>query len=207
MAKKVEKKPDKKGSDKKGKVLKKDNMGMKDKPERIILSKQRPVPAHIDLTKESKDFKNVIRISNKDIPGYLTIKDGLMSIYGIDNRMGKVIEDVFIRKVNKPIKKIGYLTDDDVVILEDLIINIDKEVPKWLINRQNCDDGIDYKQAHLTMSDLKLAQRKEIQKLGKTKSYRGLRLQWGLPVRGQRTRSTFRKSSAVGVTKKKEGKK
>ena len=41
---------------------------------------------------------------------------------------------------------------------------------------------------------------------GKIKSYRGLRLQKRLPVRGQRTRSNFRRSKGkvVGVKKKKK---
>jgi len=39
----------------------------------------------------------------------------------------------------------------------------------------------------------------------KTKSYKGLRHQWGLPVRGQRTKANFRKNkgkSSLGVQKK-----
>jgi small subunit ribosomal protein S13 len=194
--KKQEKKDKKEGS-----VAIKDN-----RPERILSSKQRPVLSHIDLSKEGKDFRGVVRICTTDIPGYLKIGDGVVMIYGISTRLGRIIEKKFAEKSGKDVKKIGYLTDDDVILLDKIIENLDKEIPEWLLNREKLDDGAESRNAHLIMADLKLAQRKEIQKLGKLKSFRGLRLQWGLPVRGQRTRSTFRKGVSVGVTKQKEKK-
>jgi small subunit ribosomal protein S13 len=208
MADKKEKSAPNKGDKKQEKKDKKDgSANIKDnRPERVFSSKQRAIPSHIDLSKEGKDFRGVVRICTTDIPGYLKIGDGLVMIYGINTRLGRIIEKRFLEKIGKDIKKIGYLTDDDVIVLDKFIENLDKEIPAWLLNRDKFDDGAIAKDSHLIMADLKLAQRKEIQKLGKLKSYRGLRLQWGLPVRGQRTRSTFRKGASVGVTKIKEKK-
>lgn len=171
------------------------------KQERVFKQKTRPVPSHLDLSKESEDFKHVVRISNRDIPGYLSIGHGLEVIYGISNRLGQAIETVFYKKTGQAHKKVGYLTEEDVNILNEIIENLDKEVPSWLLNRERAIDTTSKK--HLIMADLKLELRKNLQRLGKIKSYRGLRLQWGLPVRGQKTKSTFRKSGAVGVNKKK----
>jgi len=200
--------PPAKGDKKQDKKDKKEGpLGVKDnRPERVFSSKQRVVPSHIDLSKEGADFRGVVRICTTDIPGYLKIGDGIVMIYGISTRLGRIIEKKFLEKIGKNVKKIGYLTDDDVLVLDQVIENLDKEIPSWLLNRAKLDDGIETRNAHLIMADLKLAQRKEVQKLGKLKSYRGLRLQWGLPVRGQRTRSTFRKGASVGVTKQKEKK-
>jgi len=197
----------KKGAKQNDKKVKKDSSAtVKENKAERVFSKQRPVPSHIDLSKEGQNFRGVVRVCTTDIPGYLKIGDGLVMIYGINTRLGRIIEQKFIEKTGKDVKKIGYLTDDDVIVLDKLIENLDKEIPAWLLNRSKMDDGIEIKNAHLIMADLKLAQRKELQKLGKLKSYRGLRLQWGLPVRGQRTRSTFRKGASVGVTKQKEKK-
>jgi len=191
--------------DKKDKKSDKKESTIKDnRPERVLSSKQRPTPSHIDLSKEGKDFRGVVRICYTDIPGYLPIGDGIVMIYGLNLRLGRIIEKKFMEKTGKTTNKVGYLTDDEVLVLDKIIENLDKEIPDWLLNRSNFDDGVESRKAHLIMADLKLAQRKEIQKLGKLKSYRGLRLQWGLPVRGQKTRSSFRKGASVGVTKKKE---
>ena len=53
------------------------------------------------------------------------------------------------------------------------------------------------------MADLDFTIRKDVQRMNETKSYKGLRLSWGLTVRGQRTKSTHRgKGPVVGVQKK-----
>lgn len=172
------------------------------RPERVVREKTRHAPSHMDLSKEGQDFKHVVRIVSRDIPGHQTIGESLTIIYGISNRLGRIIESIFERKTGKRIEKVGYLTEEDIKNLEEVITNVHKEVPQWVLNRPKSfsEDG----SKHLTMADLRLELRKDLQRLGKTKSYRGLRLQWGLPVRGQKTKSTFRKSGgSVGVTKKK----
>src|SRR3990167_8425454 len=56
---------------------------------------------------------------------------------------------------------------------------------------------------HLLTSDLKLQKDNDIKRMKKIRSYKGVRHSIGQPVRGQRTRSNFRKGSAIGVNKKK----
>src|SRR3989344_2028209 len=81
----------------------------------------------------------------------------------------------------------------------------DVDAPSYLKNRQkDFDDG---KDKHILGSDLKLREEFDIKRLKKIKSYKGARHSAGLPVRGQRTKSHFRKnrkkSGAVGVKTKK----
>lgn len=181
---------------------KNDNLGVKvaAKTERVANQPTRKAPSHFDASKETKDFRHVVRISGRDVPGFLTLKDGLCFVYGIGKRISDSIVAVYVKKTGKNIKKAGYLTDQDVEVIENIITNLDKEVPSWILNRQRTMDG---QKKHLIMADLKLENRKDFQRLGKIKSYRGLRLQWGLTVRGQKTKSSFRRGGAVGVTKKK----
>jgi small subunit ribosomal protein S13 len=203
-AKKKDSNPKSKGKNQKNQKQnksKKENVALKvTRTERVSVQQTRKVPSHIDLSKEGKDFRHVVRISGRDVPGFMPLKDGLVFIYGFGRRISKVIEDIFLKKINKDIKKSGYITDQEISILEDIILNLDKHVPQWLLNREKTMTG---EIKHLTMADLRLENRKDLQTLGKTKSYRGLRLQWGLTVRGQKTKSSFRKSGAVGVNKKK----
>ena len=169
--------------------------------DRIKKAKQKPQPSHINLSKESKEFRHIVRLGNRDVPGYYTINQGLMLIYGISHRVAKIIKEVFEEQNKKEITKVGYLEEKDAELIENIIENLDKYVPNWLLNRPKIREG---GSKHLIMAELQLSQRKELQRLGKIKSYRGLRLQWGLPVRGQKTKSTFRKQGkVVGVTKKK----
>jgi small subunit ribosomal protein S13 len=200
-AKKGNKANTKGGSKNKSQNRKKSNPIVKViKKERVFKKVSRPIPSHINLSNESDDFKQVIRISGVDVPGYLSVANGIAGIYGVGHRVSKIVESVFEKNINKSIKRVGYLLDSEVEILDEIILNLDKYVPEWVLNRSKNMDG---KKVHIVMADLRLAQRKEIQMLGKIKSYRGLRLQWGLPVRGQKTKSTFRKGGAIGVNKKK----
>ena len=59
--------------------------------------------------------------------------------------------------------------------------------------------------SHLYGSDLDMKKEFDIKRMKKIKSYKGIRHTMKLPVRGQRTRSHFRKGGkAVGVMKKAE---
>ncbi|MFA5746331.1 MAG: 30S ribosomal protein S13 [archaeon] len=168
--------------------------------DKLKLMKPKPKPSHFNPGKEGAEFKHIVRISNRDIPGYVTVAEGVSLIYGIGQRLSKAVEEIFFKDAGKVVKKVGNLEDKDIVMIEDIIQTLDKRVPAWMLNRPKQVDG---KEAQYTMADLKLVERKELQRLGKMKSYRGLRLQWGLRVRGQKTRSSGRSHTTVGVTKKK----
>ena len=88
--------------------------------------------------------------------------------------------------------------DEDVAKIEDIIENPQKfDIPSWMLNRrEDYETGDDI---HLIESDLDMILRDDLNRMKKTRSYKGRRHEVGLPVRGQRTKSTFRKSSSVGV--------
>ncbi|MFH0905790.1 MAG: 30S ribosomal protein S13 [archaeon] len=207
MAGKDNKKVEKSAKDTKAATKLEDKALAKEKEKPVFKgndARTRPIPKHIDLSKEGKDFRNIIRICGKDLPGYLKLSKGLQEITGIGHRVGGIVEDVFNKKTKKVLVKIGYLTDEDIETITDIIANLDKHVPSWMLNRAKLREG---GKKHLIMADLDLRKRQEVQELGKMKTYRGLRLQWGLTVRGQKTRSSFRHGTSVGVVKEKVTKK
>lgn len=55
---------------------------------------------------------------------------------------------------------------------------------------------------HLTGADLDVARKFDIQKMVDLKTWKGFRHMLGQPVRGQRTRSSFRGGRIVGVVRK-----
>jgi small subunit ribosomal protein S13 len=168
--------------------------------DRLRMARPKPKPSHFNAAKEGAEFRHIVRIANRDVPGYMSIADGLTLIYGIGHRLSKTIQDIYFKDTGKVVKRVGNLSEKDVEILEKIIQDVDKRVPAWLLNRPKQFDSTN---AQYIMADLKLVERKELQRLGKTKSYRGLRLQWGLRVRGQKSRSTGRRHSTIGVEKKK----
>ncbi len=149
------------------------------------------------------ELRLIVRIANKDVNGKSTIPKALMELRGISHRMGKMIAKEFEKKTGiKWNSKIGELPEDMDKKLEEIVLNPEKfNIPKWTLNQQKeYDTG---KDKHLIMADLQFDLRNTLQRLSKIKSYRGLRLGWGLTVRGQKTKSTHRgKGPAVGVQKK-----
>jgi small subunit ribosomal protein S13 len=103
-----------------------------------------------------------------------------------------------------PNQKIGYVSDEDVKEMEDVILSPQKQaLPRWMLNRRNdYESGED---EHLIESDLVMRLRDDLNRMRKIRSYKGRRHEVGLPVRGQRTKSTFRKGSSVGVRRRKRG--
>jgi small subunit ribosomal protein S13 len=150
--------------------------------------------------KQQDNFKHIVRIANVDVPGDKQIKVALTKIKGI----GAILADVICKlaKVDRT-KKAGYLTPDEVSSLSKVTNTpVENGVPEWMGNRRkDYDSGED---KHLITGTLNFTKENDLKRLKKIKCLRGARHQKGLPVRGQRTRSNFRKSKGkvVGVKKK-----
>ena len=149
---------------------------------------------------DRKADERIIRILSEDIEGRMTLYSGLAKIKGISWSFSNAICKKL--KMNKR-RKIGSLKDEEIKVIIDFIKNPD--VPEHILNRRKDFDTGENK--HLTGTDLDLRKEFDIKRLKKIKSYRGIRHSAGLPLRGQRTRSNFRKNRAKGSgIKKKSGK-
>ncbi|MDR1820562.1 MAG: 30S ribosomal protein S13 [Methanobrevibacter sp.] len=144
------------------------------------------------------EFKHLVRISRKDVGGNKTIKHGLTDIKGVGLSLSRTIGIVLGFDLDS---KIGYISDEDILKIEDILKDPKKfNIPDWMLNRR--EDYITGETVHLIESDLDMSLRDDLNRMKKTRSYKGRRHEVGLPVRGQRTKSTFRKGSSVGVRRR-----
>ena len=153
------------------------------------------------------EFNYIVRVVGKDLDGTKSIESGLQGIKGIGHRMAGIIAIEF-RKANKvpQEKRLGELTNEEIKKLEEIITAPEKhKMPMWVFNRQK--DVETGKDRHVTMNDLMFSLRKDVSRMAEVKSYKGLRHMWGLPVRGQKTKSRHRgKGGTIGVIKKDQAK-
>ncbi len=150
--------------------------------------------------KEKEYRERIVRILSKDIEGGMNIYVGLSKIKGISWTLANALCKVL--KIDKK-RKIGSLTEEEVKKIIEFAKN--PQVPNYLLNRRKDFETGDDK--HLTGSDLELQTEFDIKRLKKIKSYKGYRNSSGLPVRGQKTRSNFRKNRRKGAGIKKKVKK
>jgi small subunit ribosomal protein S13 len=146
---------------------------------------------------EKKFEEKLIRILSKDIEGGLNVYVGLTKIKGISWSLSNAICKSL--KLDKK-RKIGSLTKEEIDQINDFVKS--PKIPTFLLNRKSdYETGND---KHLLGTTLELQKEMDIGRLKKIKSYKGLRHSVGLPLRGQRTRSHFRrnKRKSVGIKKK-----
>ena len=149
----------------------------------------------------SSDFKYIVRMFGTDVDGNKPLVLGLASITGVG--IGLATSIVRALKMDKS-AKFGELTEKQVQELTKALEDpVAVGVPSWKVNRQkDFDTG---KDLHFITAQLAMSQREDVNRLKHIRSYRGIRHERGLKVRGQRTRSTGRRGSVVGVKKKKGG--
>ena len=155
------------------------------------------------MEKQRTDKENeerMVRVLATDIEGKMTIYSGLAKIKGVSWALSNAICKTL--KLNKK-RKIGSITEKEIEEISKIIK--EGKIPKFLLNRQNDFESGEDK--HLTGSDLELRKEFDIKRLKKIKSYKGLRHSSNLPMRGQRTKSNFRRNRRKGAGIKKKNKK
>jgi|SRR3989344_3673009 len=148
-----------------------------------------------------ENFQHIVRVANVDIPGNRSVHWGLTHIKGIGINFAEAI--CAAAGVNRTLK-IGNLKQPQIDALTAAITNPAKVgIPAWLFNRRR--DVETGENIHIVTGNLNFVHDNDLKLLKKIKCYRGIRHIKGLPVRGQRTRSNFRraKGKVVGVVKKK----
>ena len=158
-----------------------------------ILKMAEPQPA--------ASFRHIVRIVNVDLPGDKPIHWALTNIKGIGINLADAV--CSLAQVQKEIKA-GNLNEEQVKRLHEIIGNpVKNGIPTWMINRRR--DSETGEDKHLITSILTYVQDNDIKMMKKMRSYKGVRHIHSQPVRGQRTRSNFRrnKGKVVGVVKKK----
>lgn len=155
---------------------------------------------NIQKEKKSEGEERIVRILSKDIEGKMKVYPGLTKIKGISWAMSNAICKTL--KIQED-KKIGALSEEDIKKISEFLKKPDK-IPCFLLNRKfDLETG---ENKHLIGTDLELRKEFDIKRLKKIKSYKGLRHSSNLPLRGQRTKSNFRRNrrKSVGINKKKK---
>lgn len=164
--------------------------------------KQKPKEQkHEKPQKHSQELElteSLVRILGYDIPGSKNLYTGLTRIKGVSWS----IANITCLKLEIPhSKKISELSKEEIQKIENFLEN--PEMKDYLKNHRFMPETGETK--HLVATDLDMTRDFDIRRLKKIKSYRGVRHSFGLPVRGQRTRSHFRKKSgSTGIKRKTE---
>lgn len=139
---------------------------------------------------ENNDFKHIVRVAATDLDGHKQTLLALTKIKGVSHMLANAI--CHKAGVGKH-TTIGNLSDADIKKLQAVIVDLPGSgIPAWMMNRRNdYETGQD---VHLTVNDLLLSHDNDVKRLKKIRSYRGSRHASGLPSRGQRTKSNFRKN-------------
>ena len=144
-----------------------------------------------------EQLRQLVRISNTDIDGRKTLLFSLSRIKGIGVSFANAVCN--LAKI-EPLRKTGSLSDGEIEKLEKVITDpINSGIPTWMLNRQkDFETGAD---KQIISGDLLFNIENDIKFMKRIKCYKGIRHILGQPVRGQRTRSKFRKNKGkvVGV--------
>lgn len=148
----------------------------------------------------TEELKHIVRVAGKDLTGTKPVHRALLELKGISFNFARAV--AYAAEVD-PFKRLGTLSDEEIQRIERVLKDpLAHGIPSWLLNRR-----MDYatgRDLHLIGADIDLAVKADIGRERRIRSRRGIRHELGLPVRGQRTRTTGRKGMTVGVTRKKE---
>ncbi len=149
------------------------------------------------------EFKHLIRIANTDLEGKKAIVYALKDIRGVGVPLANAI--CCVANIDG-LAKAGNLSDSDLKRIDEVIKDLAKHgIPVWMFNRRNdVESGQD---KHIVTNDLIFHHENDIKMMKRIKCYKGVRHSLGQPVRGQRTRSNFRKNKGKVMGVKTSGKK
>ena len=155
----------------------------------------------MSLTTRPSNFREKVffRKLRSQVDGNAKIEYGLTQIRGIGMRFAQAI--VRVAKIS-PDLRIGAIPEKDLNRIEEIIIApIANGIPVWMVNRKK--DLVTGENLHIIGNRLELSVRRDIDRMKRIRSYKGVRHHQGLKVRGQKTKSTGRHGLVVGVIRSK----
>jgi len=160
---------------------------------------KKAAPEPKQQSEKGKRTGSIVRMAETNLNGKKPVFIAIQGIRGVGQMFSHAIDEIS-GLGNKIVEE---LSPEEMAALEDMIANPGKHgIPTWMFNRKNDPKSGETK--HLSASTLDFTTRMDINAMKKLKTYRGLRHSQGLPVRGQRTRSSFRKGKTVGVKRQKQ---
>ncbi|NLA30882.1 MAG: 30S ribosomal protein S13 [Methanomicrobiales archaeon] len=146
---------------------------------------------------DEEEIKYFVRIRNTDLDGTKSVHIALTGIKGIGPHTSRTI--TALAGVD-PRAVLGKLDDGSVERIAEAVETYIEQVPVWMVNRPK--DIYTGEARHLLGTDLTMANDDDVNRMRKMRSYRGIRHETGQKVRGQRTKSSGRTGTTVGVSRK-----
>ncbi len=149
-----------------------------------------------------KNFREKVFFRNlrSQVDGNAKVEYGLTQILGVGPRFAQAI--VRVAGIN-PKVRIGAIAEKDLNRIEEIIIKpIENGIPSWMVNRPK--DLRTGENLHIIGNKLEITVKRDIDRMKKIRSYKGVRHHLKLKVRGQRTKSTGRHGLVVGVIRRKK---
>ncbi len=147
-----------------------------------------------------KNFREQVYFSQlrSRVDGNAKIEHGLTQIKGIGRRFAQAI--ITIANVS-PELRIGAVPEKDLNRIEEIILDpVGNGIPNWMVNRKK--DLRTGEDRHLLGNQLEITVKRDIDRMKRNRSYKGVRHHLHLKVRGQRTKSTGRHGLVVGVMRR-----
>ncbi len=149
--------------------------------------------------KKEEEIRYFVRVSNTDLDGTKSVQMALTGIKGVGRTTAQVITRL---SGVDPHAQMGKLADSEVDKIREVVDNYGGMVPPWMTNRPK--DIYTGESRHLLAADVAMTNDEDVNLMRKIRCYRGIRHETGQKVRGQRTKSTGRTGTTVGVKRKKE---
>merc|ERR1712110_1140755 len=100
-------------------------------------------------------------------------------------------------------KRAGQLTEAELEQIQTVMTQPKNfKIPVWFLNRRR--DWKDGKDGQMTSNNLDNKLREDLERMKKIRLHRGIRHWWGVPVKGQKTKTSGRHGRTVGVQTRKK---
>jgi small subunit ribosomal protein S13 len=149
---------------------------------------------------QEEDIKYFVRVGTTDLDGTKSVRVALTGIKGVGRHTSSVITRM--AKVDE-YAQLGRIDEASVDRLRVAVEEYITKIPQWMANRPK--DVYTGETKHLFGPDVALTKDEDVNLMRKIRCYRGIRHETGQKVRGQRTKSTGRTGSTVGVKRKSAG--
>jgi len=148
---------------------------------------------------QEEEIRYFVRIGTTDLDGTKSVRVALTGIKGVGRHTSTMISRM--AGVDE-LAQLGKLDEASVNRIRTAVEQYASKIPLWMANRPK--DVYTGESRHLFGADVSLAKDEDVNLMRKIRCYKGIRHETGQKVRGQRTKSTGRTGSTVGVKKKKE---
>ena len=140
------------------------------------------------------EIRPIVRVLNTDLDGHKKIYLALRKIRGFGFMYSNMILKLAEIERNK---LTGELNEAQITKIEEIARDPEKfGGPVWMLNRRK--DFETGESTHLLGQDINFVTDNDIKRMKRIRCYRGVRHMFNAPVRGQRTKSNFRKNKGKG---------